>query len=55
MRLLINSEPLARIDYVEILTFPGLEETRQLAGKSLIALAVFVGGTRLIDNMVVEV
>jgi len=55
MRLLINREPLARIDYVEILSVPDLEEPESLKGKTLIAVAVFIGRTRLIDNMVVEV
>jgi len=51
----INQEPLARIDYVEILSIPDLQENEVLSGKALIALAVFIGRTRLIDNVVVEV
>ena len=52
---LIGQEPLARIDYVEILSFPELAETEYLKGSSLAALAVFIGRTRLIDNIIVEV
>ena len=51
----INREPLAKIDYVEILAVPGLESISVIKGRVLIALAVFVGKTRLIDNIVVEV
>jgi pantoate--beta-alanine ligase len=49
---LIEAEPLAKIEYVKIvnpLTFEDIE----LAGEgSLIALAVYIGETRLIDNQV---
>lgn len=54
VRGLINQEPLARIDYVEILAVPSLENITVIKGRVLIALAVFVGKTRLIDNIVVE-
>ncbi|MFB5675594.1 pantoate--beta-alanine ligase [Paenibacillus terreus] len=56
----IASSPLARIDYVEILTFPSLEplaaEERfeDINGDIIAALAVFFGKTRLIDNMRLE-
>ncbi|PKM42567.1 MAG: pantoate--beta-alanine ligase [Firmicutes bacterium HGW-Firmicutes-8] len=52
---LIGQEPLARIDYVEVLSFPELAETEYLKGSSLAAAAVFIGRTRLIDNIIVEV
>lgn len=52
---MIGREPLARIDYVEILSVPGLDEAEILQGRNLIALAVFIGKTRLIDNAIVEV
>jgi len=52
---LIGQEPLARIDYVEILSFPELAETEYLKDSSLAAAAVFIGRTRLIDNIIVEV
>lgn len=50
----INKEPLAKIDYVEILSVPELEERELINGKTLIALAVYIGKTRLIDNIIVE-
>lgn len=52
---MINQEPLARIDYVEILSVPDLAESDIMQGENLIALAVFIGKTRLIDNAIVEV
>lgn len=52
---LINDEPMAKIDYVEILSIPDLNRMDVLAGGFLIAMAVFIGKTRLIDNMVGEV
>ncbi len=51
---LIRQEPLAGIDYVEILALPDLAGTAYLQGRNLIAVAVFIGRTRLIDNIVVE-
>lgn len=51
----ISSEKLAQIDYIEILKADGLEKIEEIKGKVLIALAVKIGKTRLIDNIVVEV
>lgn len=50
----ITSEPLANIDYVEILSIPDLKQTDTLEGKVLLALAVRFESTRLIDNIVLE-
>lgn len=50
----ICREPLARIDYVEVLSLPGLEVSEAISGKSLCALAVYIGSTRLIDNIILE-
>lgn len=55
IREYINREPLAKVDYAEILTVPGLESISVIKGRLLIALAVYIGKTRLIDNIVVEV
>lgn len=51
----IKTEPLANIDYVEILSVPELKLVDVIYGKVLIALAVRFGNTRLIDNSMVEV
>ncbi|TBL79708.1 pantoate--beta-alanine ligase [Paenibacillus thalictri] len=52
----ISEAPLGRIDYVEILTYPGLEPVESGAAPEslIVALAVKFGTTRLIDNVIVE-
>ena len=52
---MINSEPLAAIDYVEIVDALSLNDITTLKGNVLIALAVKLGRTRLIDNILLEV
>jgi pantoate--beta-alanine ligase len=47
----ITTAPLARIDYVEIANAGTLQPTRQADRDTVIALAVFFGKTRLIDNL----
>lgn len=48
----IRSEPLARIDYVELVDAETLGPPRPDRGPVLLALAVFFGTTRLIDNII---
>ena len=49
----IEAEPLARIDYVELRDADELTEfTTPVDKRAVLALAVFVGATRLIDNRV---
>ncbi|EIW19172.1 MULTISPECIES: pantoate--beta-alanine ligase [Pelosinus] len=50
----IQLEELAQIDYVEIHSYPLLETIDQIIGKTLLALAVRIGNTRLIDNIILE-
>lgn len=51
----INSQPLAEIDYVEVLTYPTLTEPTDLATDIiLIAVAVRFGTTRLLDNVILN-
>ena len=47
----ISTEPLARIDYVEIADANSLELVARVQGRAVIATAVFFGTTRLIDNI----
>jgi len=49
---LIQTEPLAQIDYVSIARPETLEEMERLDGPALVSLAVRIGSTRLIDNTV---
>ena len=51
MKEQIGQAPLARIDYIEIVDDASLEPVSRIAGKTLVALAVFLGKTRLIDNL----
>lgn len=51
----IRKESLARIDYVEIVDLQELNPAEKIEKEVLIALAVFMGKTRLIDNMIVEI
>lgn len=51
----ILSQPLARIDYVEIVDIDTLLPLKKITHRALIALAVFIGKVRLIDNVIVEV
>lgn len=54
MEQLIEQEKLAQIDYIEICNPENLTYLREIApGNALLALAVKIGTTRLIDNMLV--
>lgn len=46
----MKTEPLARIDYVEIVDGETLEPAETIEGPILAATAVYIGKTRLIDN-----
>jgi pantoate--beta-alanine ligase len=49
----IRTQPLANIDYVQVLTYPRLEPVDRLENKRIImAVAVRFGSTRLIDNLI---
>ena len=54
MRRVLASEPLAVPDYVEIVDADSLERVTHLWKESLALLAVRIGATRLIDNMLIE-
>lgn len=52
---LIEAEPLATIDYVSLLHYPSLADvSEELPEKTLLAFAVKIGATRLIDNTILE-
>lgn len=46
----IQYEPLSKIDYVEIVDSENLKNISKIEGSVLIAIAVYIGKTRLIDN-----
>lgn len=54
-----TAEPLAEVDYVEVVRFPGLQplgDSERIAqdGEVLVAVAVKFGSTRLIDNVILS-
>ena len=46
----IESEPLARIDYVEVVDAYNIEPVDKIEKEILVAAAVYIGKTRIIDN-----
>jgi pantoate--beta-alanine ligase len=50
LKKLIESEPDARLDYIEYFEPDTLSPVSQVSSGAQMALAVFVGKTRLIDN-----
>lgn len=53
IKKMIEAEPLARIDYIAVANPETLEPLKEAKERSLIALAVWIGKTRLIDNMII--
>lgn len=49
----IQSEPLARIDYVEIVDGLSMQPVDTVQTPTLAAIAVYIGKTRLIDNFII--
>lgn len=49
----IGTEPLAKIDYVEVVNFDDISVKDTIEGNILVAIAVYIGKTRLIDNFIV--
>jgi len=54
MRETISGVPSAKIDYISIRDTKFLKEVSALRGEILIAMAVFIGKTRLIDNIMLD-
>ena len=53
MKRNIETEPLAKIDYVKIVDALTMQQTEKISGSILCAMAVYIGKTRLIDNFIV--
>lgn len=49
----LQTEPLARIDYVEVVDFENIQRVDKIEGETLVAIAVYIGKTRLIDNFII--
>jgi pantoate--beta-alanine ligase len=54
MRKVLESEPLASVDYAEIVDARTFEPVTHMRRSCYALLAVFVGKTRLIDNLLIE-
>lgn len=51
---IIASEPMTRVDYVQVVSFPDVKVVDTIDCDVLVAVAVYVGKTRLIDNFIIE-
>jgi pantoate--beta-alanine ligase len=54
VRKTLEAEPLAAVDYAEIVDADAFEPVTRVARPCYVVLAVFIGKTRLIDNLYVE-
>lgn len=54
MRTKIETEPLAKVDYVSAVDGITMMPVHKIEGCVLVAMAVYIGKTRLIDNFIVE-
>jgi pantoate--beta-alanine ligase len=52
MNGILRSEPLVRMDYIQICDADTLQEVDRIEGDVVVALAAYLGKTRLIDNLV---
>ncbi|MCI2111853.1 MAG: pantoate--beta-alanine ligase [Ruminococcus sp.] len=50
----INTELLAKIDYVDVVDFDTITPVDKIGKSVLVAIAVYIGKTRLIDNFIIE-
>ncbi|MCI6042300.1 pantoate--beta-alanine ligase [bacterium] len=55
MRVIVESEPLARIDYISVVDALTMQPVEKVDSDVLVAMAVYIGKTRLIDNFSYEV
>ena len=54
MTEVLATEALVQVQYVSCADYDTLEELETIKGKALLSMAVFLGKTRLIDNLVLE-
>ena len=50
----IETEPMAKIDYVKAVNGLTMQQQKEIKAPMLIAMAVYIGKTRLIDNMILD-
>ncbi|MBR4275872.1 MAG: pantoate--beta-alanine ligase [Prevotella sp.] len=49
----LETEPLAKVDYVEVVDFDNIQRVDTIGDNTLVAIAVYIGKTRLIDNFII--
>ncbi|MCI9476559.1 pantoate--beta-alanine ligase [Anaerovoracaceae bacterium 41-7] len=54
MKKVIEAEPMAKIDYVQAVDAVSVEPITEMKPPVLVAMAVYIGKTRLIDNFIYE-
>lgn len=50
MTNIVNTEPLAKIDYISVVDANTMQPVHEITSPILVAMAVYIGSTRLIDN-----
>ncbi|MDP3041208.1 MAG: pantoate--beta-alanine ligase [Candidatus Omnitrophota bacterium] len=53
LKQLINKHKNVKIDYIAVMDSMNLKPLKRVTGNSLVALAVYIGKTRLIDNILI--
>lgn len=55
MEEIISAEKLAKIDYISAVDLETIEDVENFDKDTLVAIAVYIGKTRLIDNFIYEI
>lgn len=50
MTNIVNTEPLAKIDYISVVDAITMQPVQEITAPVLVAMAIYIGSTRLIDN-----
>lgn len=50
----LNTEKLAKVEYVQVVDNLSMTDVEHVSGEVLVAIAVYIGKTRLIDNFIFE-
>ena len=51
----IDSEKLAKINYIQVVDALSMEDVQEINSDILVAIAIYIGKTRLIDNFIFEI
>ena len=54
MTNIVNTEPLAKIDYISVVDAITMQPVQEITAPVLVAMAIYIGSTRLIDNFSFE-